>query len=325
MSREIALARAIRGELQSRPFDALIAALAARQHGTVARRQLYALGLSDDAIDRRIAAGRLHRIHRGVYAVGHKRLTLRGRWMAAVLAAGPGAVLSHRSAAALHGLRRTAPATIEVTTRRTPPRTTSFVARRSQLQPDETEDVDGIPVTTVARTCLDLGATTTTHEVEQALREAEYLRLADATGISELLVRYPGRRGTANVRAALARLGEAPGRTRSDFEDLFLRRLDDARIRRPELNAAIFVDSPPYEVDCLWRRERIIVELDSYQAHGTRSRFESDRERDRKLALAGYRVIRMTWRQLQDDAVIRDLSAMLGTSARKARGRASRT
>src|SRR4051812_25632030 len=156
--------------------DAAVAALAGRQHGVVARRQLAALGLRSAAIDRRVAAGRLHPIHRGVYAVGHTVLALRGRWMAAVLAAGPEAVLSHRAAAALWAIR---PGTwIEVTAPHAP-RRRGIVGHRGTVAPDERTVRDGIPVTTVARTLLDLAAILEPRLLERAMDEAEHAGLAD--------------------------------------------------------------------------------------------------------------------------------------------------
>jgi predicted transcriptional regulator of viral defense system len=312
MGDETAVDDAIRRKLQSRPFDALIAALAERQHGTVARRQLIALGMHPRAIDRRIAAGRLHRIHRGVYAVGHKRLTREGRLIAAVLAAGPGAVLSHRSAAALHGIRRHS-GKIEITVPTTPPRSAAFVARRSQLQPDELTEISGIPATTVARTLLDLATVISRPELDSAIREADYLRSFDLRAVETLLLRYPRRSGRARLRAALAEATYGTGTTRKELEARFRRLALAAKLPPPEFNATIELGATTFEVDVLWRKQHVIVELDSWQAHGTRDRFESDRERDRKLKLAGYEVLRVTWRQLE--AAIADLQALLSGRA----------
>jgi len=160
--------------------------LAERQHGVVARRQL---ALSAAAVKHALATGRLHEIHRGVYAVGHRRLTQRGRWMAAVLAGGPGAVLSHRSAAALHGIRRSDAVEVTVAGRRRRP---GICMHRARLEPDEITVCDGIPCTTVARTLLDLAAVLPPHAVESAMNEAEYLRLTDRVPLADLVERYPG-------------------------------------------------------------------------------------------------------------------------------------
>src|SRR3954454_3168618 len=156
---------------------------AERQHGVVERQQLVDLGIAERTIARWLAAGRLHEVHRGVYAVGHRRLTQRGRWMAAVLAAGPGTVLSHRPAAALWGLRKSD--AVEVTTLRRI-RRPGIRAHQWSLPADERTTRDGIPVTTVARTLLDLAAVVTQHELEHALNEAEYQRRSDLTSLDAL-------------------------------------------------------------------------------------------------------------------------------------------
>jgi predicted transcriptional regulator of viral defense system len=167
------------------PLDARLAALAARQHGVVARRQLRALGLHDTAITERVATGRLHRVHRGVHAVGHSVLTPRGRWMAAVLAGGPGAVLSHAAAGALWDLRRSAATRIDISVPRSgrAKRDGLRVHRPRNLPPDETTTHDGIPVTTPARTILDLAATLQTRPLERLLDQAENARLTDVASL----------------------------------------------------------------------------------------------------------------------------------------------
>src|SRR4051794_5354725 len=169
--------------------------LAERQHGVVARRQLT---LSPAAVKHALATGRLHEVHRGVYAVGHRRLTQRGRWMAAVLAAGPGAVLSHRAAAALWGLRSGTAVEISAPTRVRRP---GITAHGATIPPDERVILDGIPVTTVARTLLDLAAVVAKHELEAALHQAEYQQRTDLVSLDALVARYPHRRGIASLRA----------------------------------------------------------------------------------------------------------------------------
>src|SRR4051794_28917137 len=207
-----ALVLAMGEEVQPDPVDAAIAALATRQHGVVGYEQLIALGLSRQSIDHRVRAGRLHRIHRGVYAVGHTRLTQRGRWMAAVLAGGKDAVLSHRSAAALCGILPNR-GRLHVTTPRQLRNRDAIEFHSQPLQLDEMTTNDGIPTTTTARTILDIAATDPAN-LERAFNEAEYLRLWDATGIVDLLRRYPRRPGT---RALTALLDEgARGITRGD-------------------------------------------------------------------------------------------------------------
>ena len=232
--------------------------------------------------------------------------------MAAVLASGPAAVLSHRSAAALWGIRASS-GRIEVTTPRNAHSTHSIRRHCSLLPNDEIGECDGIPVTTVPRTIFDLAADSPPHVVESVLREAEYLRLDDALSLPHLLERYPGRRGSVNVRAALARLAEAPGRVRRGLEERFLPFLDHHRLPRPHLNAPIDTGPKTYQVDCLWLRQRHIVELDSWQAHNTRATFADDRLRDRRLHAAGYAITRLTWTQLdlEPTAIAADLRTVL--------------
>jgi very-short-patch-repair endonuclease len=287
---ECALDPVIGGELRTRPVDALISVLAARQHGVVARRQLVALGVGSRAVDHRLECGRLHRVHRGVYAVGHRAITQQGRWMAAVLASGSSAVLSHRSAAALWGIRPTSRTSVELTTPRRLHARPGLHPHRAVLPADEMTVHAGIPITTPARTLLDLAAVVPGQALERALDEAEILRL---TGPQALLDRYPRRRGAANLRLLLLR-GRSPTPTRTKLEDRFLTFVDDHRLPRPETNTIVDV----YEVDAVWRDAGLIVELDGFATHGTRRAFERDRERDRRLTAAGWRVIRLTWRQL---------------------------
>ena len=275
--------------------DVAVAELARRQHGTVARAQMLALGMGAGAIKHRLACDRLHEVHRGVYAVGHSVLSMRGRWMAAVLAAGPGAVLSHRSAAALWGLRRSE--AIEVTTERRC-RLPGLLAHEGALPPDEVTTRAGIPVTTVARTLLDLAAVLARHDVESAFHEAEYQHRTDLISLDALVAHYPRRRGTATINRILDDARLTTGRTKSDLERDFLAFLDAHGLPRPHRNVLI----EGYECDCVWPEHRLIVELDSYSAHATRTRFESDRVRDRVLTLNGWRSIRVTYRQLQRDA-----------------------
>ncbi|HVQ59067.1 MAG TPA: DUF559 domain-containing protein [Solirubrobacterales bacterium] len=227
--------------------------------------------------------------------------------MAAVLYCGDGAVLSHGSAAALWRIRRTARTTIHVTS---PIKGRSYGAierHYSRLPEDEMTVEDGIPVTTVPRTIFDLAAGPAERLVERAqvvesmLRQAEYRELHDSLSLPALLDRYPRRSGARAVRLALARRGESTGHTRSPLEERFLSFLDRHDLPRPQLNAWIDVGGTSYEVDCLWPAQRQIVELDGWQAHGTRTAFRQDRTRDRRLQAAGYATTRLTWSQLTDE------------------------
>jgi very-short-patch-repair endonuclease len=298
MHHEVRETRHIGGKHASRGVDAEIAALAARQHGVVSRAQLSALGLGEDGIDARLGRGRLHRIHRGAYAVGHARISRHGRWMAAVLACGDQAVLSHRSAAALWGIRHyEGRPEITAPTRRR--HGAALTARRSSLDPDEITTHEGIRVTTVARTLLDLGQVLHPDQVERAIREADYLRQLDMTELETLLDRHPRRRGTAAIRKAIQQAAEARNGTRSEMEDRFISLLLKANLPRPILNATIELGTNTYEVDALWPDRKLIVELDGWQAHGTHDAFERDRERDLTLTAHGYRVVRLTWQRMR--------------------------
>ncbi|HEX5930077.1 MAG TPA: hypothetical protein VFY48_11880 [Solirubrobacterales bacterium] len=184
----------------------------------------------------------------------------------------------------------------------------------SILPADEVTEREGIPVTTVARTIFDLASVERPEAVESALRQAEFRRLHDRLSLWDLLERYPRRRGTRAVRLALARLAESPGEVQSPLEERFLPFLDRYRLPRPRFNAWLEVGGRRYRVDCLWPAQRQIVELDGWAAHGTRSAFNDDRARDRRLGVAGYGITHLTWAQLENEpeAIARDLSRLLG-------------
>jgi very-short-patch-repair endonuclease len=313
MTRLMGILRDIGGKNPS--LDGVIAVLADRQHGVVARWQLLSMGFGPDAIDHRIATARLHRVYQGVYAVGHNRLTLRGHFIAAVLACGPDAVLSHRSAARLWNLlpdsRRMIDVAVANEDRRS--RANIKVHQTRSLHPDDVTLLDGIPVTSVARTLLDLAATEKRDRVERALEQAEKLRLVDGRAINQLLKRSPARRGRKLLNSLFIDAVTEPG-TRQELERRFQRLIRDAGLPQPQVNVRV----GNYEVDVLWEEQKLIVELDSREFHLTRSAFEADRERDAQLQVAGYRVIRITWRRLMNepDAVVRDLRALLYAAAR---------
>jgi len=291
-----------------------MAGLAGRQYGVVSRAQLVEIGMSRSAIDRRIRTGRLHLLHPGVFTVGHRVICREGCWLAAILHAGEGAVLSHRSAAELWGVCRVRDrGPIDISSRRSS--RSSALIRRHQIDhtPDELTIRRRIPVTTLARTLFDVAADLHPEAFEAAVREAEYLHRFHLKGLERLLELYPGRRGAATIRACLRRLGRGPrGRTRSRLEVKFAALLSRTNLPRPALNALLDFDGFKVEADCLWRRQKLIVELDGGQAHRTRAAFESDRERDRRLQAAGWRAIRVTWRQLDDPvALLVDLRRLL--------------
>jgi very-short-patch-repair endonuclease len=284
--------------------------LAERQHGVVGRCQILDAGVGRRVVERRLEAGRLHVVQRGVYAVGHRVLTREGQWMAAVLAAGPRAALSHRSAAALWMVRSSTELEVTVPTGRARP---GIMIHRALVPADELTTQRGIPVTTVPRTLFDLAGNLPRHQVERAINEAEVRRLADPLSLADLLDRYPRRLGAPAIRSILH---DGVTVTRSELEARFLSFLRKCGLPRPETNTRLHVAGRWIECDCLWRERGLIVELDGWAAHGTAAAFERDRARDRILQAHGWRLARVTWRQLRDDgrAVAYDLSALLSSS-----------
>jgi very-short-patch-repair endonuclease len=275
-----------------------IAALAGRQYGVVSRVQLRDLGLSDRAISRRLADGRLLHMHHGVYAVGHSVLTVRGRWMSAVLAGGPGAVLSHASAAAFWELRRSSAVLIDVTTRRTGrARPGLRIHRPRTLRPDETTTKDAIPVTTPARTILDLAASLQAAHLENVLDRNEILELTDYPSLAALARAHPGHNGSHKLLATLQAHDAGANLTRSGLEVLFRQLCHDHGLPQPRVNTTV----AGKEVDFLFEPARLIVEADSWRYHKTRRAFEDDRARDVLTTKAGYRTLRFTDRQLTED------------------------
>jgi very-short-patch-repair endonuclease len=268
-------------------------------------------------IDVRLKRGALHPLHRGVYSVGHRSLSVRGRWMAAVLASGSEAVLSHRSAGTLWGLRPPPNAEIEVTRSTKCRGRPGIKATRSSLPRDEITVVDAIPVTTVPRTLLDLATVVPKRQLERALNEAEVLGLTDALSVPDLLERYPRRSGSAVLRGLLRDEAALTGITQNDFEEDFVALLDAHRLPRPRFNADICARGRHFNVDCLWAERRLVTELDGGAVHRTRRAFESDRERDRLLLVEGWHVVRVTWRRLRDDTaeVVTDLRRLLAAPA----------
>lgn len=289
----------LRGEGQShsgpdRHPDRLISALAGRQHGVVARRQLLERGLTTAQVEGRLARGLLQPIHRGIYAVGTSHTSLHGRWLAAVLACGPSSALSHRSAAALHGLLRARGCPqVAVPERggRSPQGIRVF--RTRQLPEADCTAVSGIRVTSVSRTLLDLAAVLDADALARAFEEADRLGLLHLADLFSLRARSRGRQGLRAFDSALAAHTHPP-EVRSELEWRFHRlcRLHD--IPPPALNVLV----EGHSVDCLWQRERVVVELDGYGYHRTRAAHERDHQRDLDLALAGFAVHRFSYRQV---------------------------
>jgi len=268
-----------------------LAALAGRQHGVVSIRQLTGpLGYSPGAVARATGAGRLHRLHRGVYAVGHTRISDRGRCLAAVLACGPGALLSYRSAAWLWGTSRSGPAPFDVTAPvprhgRPPIR----LHRARGLTAADRALVEGVPATSLPRTLLDNASVLRSRQLERQLERAEELRLFDLRAVESLLARTVGHPGHGRLRRALELYREPPF-TRSEFELRFLAAVAAAGLPRPSTGFNV----AGYELDAYWSRERFAVELDSFGTHGGRAAFERDRLRQEELKLAGIELTRIT-------------------------------
>jgi len=279
--------------------------LAAMQWGVVARWQLERCGVSGSAISRWAASGRLHRIYPGVYAVGHRALPTEGRLLAGILYAGPGAALSHASAAGWWELVSHLPDTTYVCS---PVRRRSLDAVRVHHR-DVVERLmhRGVPVTPVARTLVDFAAVAPSDRVRKAVAEADFLRLLNLDAIDGMCV--AGRAGSAKLRRALALHRPEYARTLSPAEDLLLDLCRRHRIPFPEVNVSV----GPYRVDAVWRAARLVVEVDGGQGHGTRAQMERDRQRDLTLRRAGYSVFRYTWRQVttQRAAVAADIRRAL--------------
>ena len=283
------------GQRHSHPGDRAIAALATRQHGVVARYQLISLGLSLDAIDHRLECGRLLPLHRGVYAVGHRRLTRHAVWMAGVLAGGEGARLRGRSAGALWRVLERDGRDVEIQAPRQLRQRAGLSARRGVLPQDERDEHEGIPVTTPARTLLDLAGILDEHQLARACERAEALRLGSPTSLQDLVDRYPRRPGTPAIRRLPEAQRVTPTCTRTELERLLLSFLDAENLPRPLVNERL----GDIEPDFRWPEERLIVETDGFETHGTRAAFERDRARDRALTAQGWRVVRITKRQLE--------------------------
>jgi len=274
-----------------------LAALAERQHGVVTIAQMIgALGYSRSAVTRAAAAGRLHRLYRGVYAVGHTRLSLHARCLAAVFACGPGTLLSHHSAAWLWGLARWSPVPLNVTApSRRDPRSEIKLHHSRALAAEDREVIEHIPVTAVPRTALDLAATLRPEQLQRFLERAEELHLFDLRHFEALLARAGGygHHGAGRLRRALQLYRPAPF-TRSELERHFRALILEAGLPRPTTG---FVEAG-YELDVYWPEERFAVELDTYETHGSHQAFEEDRLRQEDLKLAGVEMIRVTGHRL---------------------------
>lgn len=238
-------------------------------------------------------AGRLYPLQSDVYAYGREGVSRHGQWMAAVLAGGEGALLSHRSAASLWGLAgHLMPA--EVTVLRTR-RREGIVFHEGGIHRDERTVVDGIPVTTLARTLLDFAETVDEFTLQRGFEEADRLRLLKIPELEAVCARAYGRRGLKSLRPLLD--GVRTPATRSALEDRVLALCREHGLPVPETNVKV----QGREVDVLWRDQGLMVEADGFAFHGHRAAFERDRARDAAMQVAGYRIIRLTHRRLDEE------------------------
>jgi very-short-patch-repair endonuclease len=277
---------------------------AVEQNGVVTLAQLEELGLFGEAIAKRVARGRLHRIHQTVYSLTPQVMTQRGRFMAAVLACGPDAVLSHRSAAYLWGLVDEWPDPIDVTAPNRRGRGPVGVAahRDGSLQPIDKSTLHAIPCTSLARTLLDYAGIVPEWELRKAVAQAEVLGVLDPAAVRSVLRRGRGRRGVARLRLIIDTLHPQTKRTRSELERLFLTMCVSAQLPHPEVNVWLEVPGGnPLQADFLWRDARLIVEADSHEFHRTPAAFEEDRKREQRFQLAAWRVSRCTWAQVEGE------------------------
>ena len=284
-------------------LDEAIARLAIAQHAVFELEQLTDLGLARSTVRSRLACGRLHRIYFRVYSLVPKSLLSReGHWMAAVLACGPGAVLSHRTAAALHGLRPTRRSRIEVTVPGESSRRHAGIQvhRSTTLTEADTTVVNGIPCTSVARTLFDVAELVNRRALERAFDQAEILELFDLKAIQDQLARNPTRPAARRVCALLEEhyIGSTP--TQSELEEAFFALCRSTGAPDPEVNEWIDLHDgePPIWADFVWRRQRVIVETDGERFHGTQQARQRDPHRDQRATVAGWRPIRTTWRQV---------------------------
>jgi very-short-patch-repair endonuclease len=273
-----------------------IAELAAKQRGVITRAQLLELGMTRTTIDNWVKHSRLHSLYRGIFLLGHPRPIAGARQLAAVLACGRGAVLSHLSAAGLWRLLPGREGDVDVTVPgRNPGRRRGIrVHRVNALDRRDVRKLGGIPITSPARTIFDVAAVVRRRELEQALAEAYARRLARRSDFVSLLARRSSLSGTRALRALLD--DATPALTRSRAEERLLALIRTAELPAPEINVRI----GRHEVDFMWRDQRLIVEVNGFRFHSSRSAFEHDRRRDAELISQGFRVIRITWRQIVD-------------------------
>jgi Transcriptional regulator, AbiEi antitoxin/Protein of unknown function (DUF559) len=283
-----------------------LSALAKRQHGVISRRQLIDGGLGVRTISRRVEAGQLHQLHRGVYLFGDGRVNRRAEWMAAVLACGDAALLSHRSACALWGFARSKRVPIDVTSaigRQRP----GIAVHEGGICNEDRAKVDRIPVTTVARTLFDVAEVKDEDGLWRAAEEADRLRLLSVQDLEAVCGRCPGRRALRPIRRLIDAV-RMPEDTQSPLEDRILELCREYNLPMPVTGTTVL----GHEADAFWPAQRVTVEADSWKFHGHREAFERDRTRDAAMQVEGYRVIRLTHRRLmREPAAIADQLRLL--------------
>ena len=294
--------------------DAEIARLAGLQWAVVTRDQLLAAGIGHHAIAHRVAHGRLTLLHGNVYLVGRPSRERFTAEMAAALLSPGHTVVSHDSAAAAWGTIDRVPevVTLTVVGRDLRSRPGIHIHRTQTLDPRDVRLLEGLPVTAPARALLDLAGSTSAAELERAVAEARVQRLILSGDLEAALDRAPGRTGATQLRGLLRAEG-GPGPTRRELEHQMLTLIRDAQLPLPQVNPVLL----GFEVDFLWPEHRLVIETDGHQFHGHRMAFERDRKRDQILVAAGYRVMRITWRQLREEplAVIARLTMALAVRA----------
>lgn len=304
---------ALVGSMCHESVEVVIRRVAEAQGGVIGRAQLRALGLTKSAIDHRVSNGALAPTYAGVYALGHRVLTRHGRWMAAILACGPGAVLSHRDAAALWGIRPDNRPVIDVTAPRHRRGPAGVIVHRARLPPDEHTVRHGIPTTSLFRTLLDLTRVTREGELRKAMNEAERQGLGDTLSLTSFLSRHQRHPGTAKLRA----IRPTTRLTRSQLEDAFLAYCGHHALPLPQTNATVL----GYEVDCLWRDHHLVAELDGHDFHRTRIDLVDDHTKDQDLQASGLRVTRVNQEHLRTPRLADRLRAMMRASHPRHRAR----
>lgn len=283
--------------------DQTVRWFAARQYDAVSRGQLLAAGLTGHQIDGRIARGILAPVHRGVFVVTAAPPGTTTRLAAALLASGPDAVLSHRSAAHVHGMLPADRGAVHVTTVHRSRARPGIVLHRSSSIPTAATTRDRLPCTTVARTLIDLAGAHGPATLHRAWTTLAGRRTLDIKAVHRELVRNPCRSGNAAVWLLLAEHRQTvSGTTRSRLESQAAAMCSRFRLPMPAVNALVTVDGRVYEADLLWRRERVIVEVDTWRTHGHAISFRQDRQRDFTLQLAGWSTVRLLEADLTTNA-----------------------